>query len=89
MSKGINLLAQTYNFNEDIREWRQQTTNLKTWATFKTLFHQDHGEQRRLVATVGKGGYTAAVHNIHSVLPPLQKENHKTIDNLNTIVQGM
>ena len=37
-SKGITLLAQTTNFNEDIRERRQQTTNLNTWATFKNFF---------------------------------------------------
>ena len=29
-SKGITLLAQTDTFNEDIIEWRQQTTNLNT-----------------------------------------------------------
>ena len=39
VSKGITLLAQMAIFNENIREWRIQTTNLKTWGTFKTFFN--------------------------------------------------
>ena len=38
-SKGITLLTQTDTFIEDIREWRQETTNLNTWATIKTFSH--------------------------------------------------
>ena len=30
VSKGITFLYQTDTFNKDIREWRRQTTNLKT-----------------------------------------------------------
>ena len=37
MYKGITLLEQAYIFNNNIREWRRQTTNLKTWDTFKTF----------------------------------------------------
>ena len=36
--KGINLLAQMNTFNEDTREWRRQTTNLKTWDTLEIFF---------------------------------------------------
>ena len=35
VSKGINLLEHTATFNNYIREWRQQTTDLKTWVTIK------------------------------------------------------
>ena len=31
--------SQTVVFNENILEWRRQTTNLKTWAKYRTLFH--------------------------------------------------
>ena len=31
-SKGITLMAQTGNFNDDIREWRRQSDDLKTWG---------------------------------------------------------
>ena len=34
VSKGIALLAHTAMLNEDIRDWRRQTTNHKTWAYF-------------------------------------------------------
>ena len=68
--KGITLLAQTATFNKDIREWRQHTTNIKTWDTFKTFFHKSHCEQRREFATAGKGGYTTAVKIIYGVPPP-------------------
>ena len=32
VSKGITLLAQTGIFNDDIREWRRQSSDLKTWT---------------------------------------------------------
>ena len=32
MSKGITLLAQTGIFNDNIREWRQQSADFKAWA---------------------------------------------------------
>ena len=54
VSKGITLLAQTDIFNEDIIEWRRQTTNLDTWSTFKTVLHQSHREEKREVTTAGK-----------------------------------
>ena len=46
VSKGITLLAQTETFNDDIREWHQQSTDLKMWATFKLFFQGAHIEQR-------------------------------------------
>ena len=55
VSKGITLFAQTATFNVDIRKWRQQTTNLKKWSTFKTFYHQTHQEQSRVVTTTSKG----------------------------------
>ena len=45
-----------------------------------------HQEQRRAITTVGKGGYTAAVHNIYSVPSNPPEEHHETVNNLNTIV---
>ena len=40
--KGINLLAQAGNFNEDIQEWRQKSTDLKKRSGFKTFYYQAH-----------------------------------------------
>ena len=70
VSKEITLLAHTSTFNEDIREWRGKTTDLKRWDGFKNFFHQAYLEQRRAVTTAGKGGYTAVVQNIYGVPPP-------------------
>ena len=39
MSKGITLLAQTGIFNYDIREWRRQSNDLKTWVKYKLFSH--------------------------------------------------
>ena len=61
VSKGITLLAQTDAFNEDIREWSQHYTNLKTWESFKTFFHRAYREQRILLTISRKGRYTAVV----------------------------
>ena len=55
MLKGITPLVQTDTFNEDIWEWCQQYTELKTWEGFKTLFQRVHREQRRYVTTAVKG----------------------------------
>ena len=89
VSKGITVFAQTDMFNEDIRKWTLQTTYLKTWANYKTFFHQAHCDQRIAVTTAGKGGYTAAVHKIYSVPPPHPEEYHEAIDIINTIVKGI
>ena len=43
----------------------------------------------RAVTTAGKGGYTMAVQNIYSVLPPPTEEHYEAIDNLNTVIHGM
>ena len=40
-SKGITLLAQTEVFNENIRDWRRQTSDQKTWAHYK-CFYTEH-----------------------------------------------
>ena len=89
VSKEITILEHTVTFNEDIRDCIRQTTNLNTWATFKTFFHRFHREQRRAVTTAGKGGYTAAVYIIYGALPHLLEEHHKLIYDLNTIIQVM
>ena len=39
VSKGITLLAHMTMFNEDIREWRRQTTDQNSWARHENLFH--------------------------------------------------
>ena len=76
LSKGITLLEQTATFNNDIREWRQQPSELKTWAGFKIFFHCAHREQRHVVTTSGKGGYMAEVQNIYVMLTPAPPEEH-------------
>ena len=35
ISKGITLMAQKGNFNDDIREWRRKSADLKMWAKYK------------------------------------------------------
>ena len=87
--KGITLLAHMAMFNEDIREWRWQTMDLKPWDNYNALLQQAQRKQNRAVKTTGKGGYTAAVQNIYSVPPPPPEENHEAIEKINTIDQGM
>ena len=70
MSKGINLMAQTGFFNDDIIEWRRQSANLKTWEKYKLFSHQSHPEKTIAVTSTGKGGYTATVQNIYGKPPP-------------------
>ena len=89
ISKLIALLAQTGIFNDDIREWRKQSADLKTWAKYKLFFHQSHQEQKRAVTTAGKGGYTATVQNIYSAPPPSPEEHHEATEDIKTIVQEM
>ena len=38
MSRGITLLAQMGVFNNNIRVWRRQSADLKTWAKYKLVF---------------------------------------------------
>ena len=76
-------------FKEEIREWRCQTTNQKTWAHLKIFFHRAHRKPKKGVITAGKGGYTAAVQNIYSVPSPPPEEHHEMIDHINTIFQVM
>ena len=90
LSKGITLLEQTATFNNDIREWRQQPSELKTWAGFKIFFHCAHREQRHVVTTSGKGGYMAEVQNIYVMLTPAPPEEHNAeIESLCDITKGM
>ena len=89
MSKGITLLAQTGIFNDYIREWRRQSSDLKTWSKYKLFFHQVHREQKRVVTTAGKGGYTATVQNIYGTPPPSPEDHHEMIEDIQKIVQGM
>ena len=71
VSKRITLIAKTTTFNENVHEWRQQSTNMNTWLTFKNFSRQSHQEQQRAATTAEKGWYTAAVKNIYGVpLPP-------------------
>ena len=56
VSKGVTLLAQTETFNNNIKEWRQKSTDLKTWAKFNNFFQRAHIEQLRAVTTTRKGG---------------------------------
>ena len=79
MSKGITLLAQAGVFNDNIHEWRRQSDDLKTWVKYKLVFHQAHQEQKRLITTAGKGGYTATVQNIYGAPPPSSEEHHEMI----------
>ena len=53
------------------------------------FYHQTHCEQRRVVTTSGKGGYTIVVQNIHGVMPSHSEEHHEVVFNLNTTIQGM
>ena len=48
-----------------------------------------HREHIRAVTTTGNRGYTSAVHNIYSIPPPPQEENHEVIESLYKISQGM
>ena len=89
LSKGITLLAQAAMFNEEIRERRSQTTDHKTWTNFRSFFHRAHHENRKAVTTEGKRGYTTVVQNIFGVPPNSPEENHKAIDYISNIVQGM
>ena len=43
------------------------------------VFHQDHREQRRELTITRKGGYTAAVQNIHGIPSTPPGEHHKAI----------
>ena len=38
MSKGITLLSQTGVLKDGIRDWRRQSTDLKTWEKYKFFF---------------------------------------------------
>ena len=89
MSKGITLLAQKGIFNDDIRKWRRQSADLKTWAKYKLCFHRAHQEQKRAVTTAGKVWYTSTVQNIHGAPPPSPEEHHDVIKDIHTIVQVM
>ena len=79
VSKGITLLAQMGISDDDIQEWRRQSTDLKMWTKYEFFFHQEHWYQKRAVIAAGKGGYTAKMQNIYGVPPPLTEEHHEVI----------
>ena len=87
--KGITLLAQTGIFNDDIREWRQQYVDLKTWMKYIYIFHRVHREQKRAVTTTEKGGYTATVQKIYGSPLTSPEDHHELIKDIQTIVQVM
>ena len=89
MSKGITFLDETEFLKEDIREWRWQSSDIKTWAKYKLFFHQAHQEYKRAVTTSGKQGYTASVKKIYGVPPFHPEEHHAVIEVIQTIVQVM
>ena len=53
------------------------------------FFHQAHWDQRRVVTTAGKRGYTGAVKNTYVVPSPPTEEHHGAINDLHTMVQGI
>ena len=89
MSKGITHLEQTGILNDDIREWRRKSADLKTWEKFKLFFHQAHREQKIAVTTARKGEYTTTVKTIYGAPPPSPGKHHEVIEDIQTIVQGM
>ena len=89
MSKRITLLAQTVIFNDDIREWRRQSSDLKMWAKYIYFFHQAHQEQKIAVTTAGKVRYIATFQNIYGAPWPSPEEHHEVIKDIQIIVQGM
>ena len=84
ISKGMTFLAQTGIFNDDIREWRRKSADLKTWEKYN-FFHRVHREQKRALTTALKGGSTATVQNIYSVPPLSLEEPNELIENTQTI----
>ena len=89
ISKGITILTKMGIFNDDIREWIQQSADLKTWTKYNLVFHKAHQYQKRAVTTAVKGGYTATVQNIYGVPPPRPEEYHEVIEDIQKIMQVM
>ena len=89
VSKCITILAQTAMLNKDIREWRRETTNQKTWVNYNTFYRQACREKRRETTTTGRWGHTVAIKKIYGVPTTPPEEHHEAIDNLHTIVQGI
>ena len=80
--KGTTHMAQTATSNEGIREWRQQSTEIKTWSHFNIFFDKAHQYQITEANTTGKGGYTMFLHNIYGVTTPPLEEHHKVLYSL-------
>ena len=55
----------------------------------QNVISQSAPRKKRALTTAGKGGYIAAVHNIYVVPPPPPEYDHKPIESINKIVQGM
>ena len=60
-------------FNNNIREWRRQTTNQKTWSHYKLFLHWAHKYQIRAVTTAIKGGKQRRCNRYMVYLLPVQK----------------
>ena len=89
VSKVITLLAQTGIFNDDIREWRRKSADLKTWVKYNFFFRQAHQEQKIAVITAGKGGYIATVQNIYSEPQPYPEEHYEVIEEIHKKLLGI
>ena len=89
MSKRITILEQMRFFNDNIQEWRRQTTDQKMSAQYNLFFYREYLEYIIAVTTAVRLVYTAAVQNIYGVLPPPSEEYHEVIEDIKNIVQGM
>ena len=87
ISKGITLMAQTGIFNDDIREWRRQSADLEMWAKYKLFFRRAHREQKIVVTTAGKWGYTATVQNVYGAPPDSPEDHYGVIEDIKTTMQ--
>ena len=89
VSKRITLLAHMAILKKDIRECQRQATDQNSRAKFNIFFHQAHHDERRVVTTAERGGYTETVQNIYGVPPLPTEEQNEAIDHIITILQGM
>ena len=87
--KGVTLLEQLAMFNEDIREWRRQITDQKTWAHINIFFHLSHRDQRKEGNNPRKRGIRHVSTKYYGVPPTPSEEHHETIYHISTIWQGM
>ena len=90
MSKGIILLEQTGVFNDNTREWRRQSSNLKTWAKYKLFFSPSTPRAEKSGDNCRKRGVNRdGAKNIQCNPPTPPEEHHGKIEDTQTIMQGM